>query len=268
VSADLDIAPPGDEADVARFATIVSRSLGPPPDRALAFVQRIGASGLRLARLGAEVVGGLGLLPMGHWFGGRAVPCVGITAVAVAPEHRSRGIAGELMRTVLEEARREGAALSSLYPATSPVYRAAGYETAGSFTAYRLAIGDVGPGARDRELRAAAGEGDAATMRALYDIRARSLAGLVERTPYFWQRVVDPIGDDARGYLVEGPAAVEGYVVLSQRAAPAPRQPMEIAVRDFVARTPAAARRILRLLADHRSMAQKATLVTGPGDPL
>jgi predicted acetyltransferase len=35
-----------------------------------------------------------------------------------------------------------------------------------------------------------------------------------------------------------------------------------------VARTPGAARRILRLLADHRSVARTATLVAGPGDPL
>jgi predicted acetyltransferase len=43
---------------------------------------------------------------------------------------------------------------------------------------------------------------------------------------------------------------------------------MEIVVRDAVARTPAAGCRILRLLADHRSMALAATITTGPGDPL
>jgi predicted acetyltransferase len=268
VTATLDIAPPADEADLARFAAIVSRSLGPAPDRAMSFVQSIGAAHLRLARVGAQVVGGLGLLPMGHWFGGRPVSCVGVTGVAVAPEHRSRGIAAELMRAALEESRREGVALSSLYPATSPVYRAAGYETAGSWTVYRLTIADVGPGARDRELRAAGAE-DTATIRAMYDARARFLAGAVERTPYFWRRVLEPIGDDARAYLVEGAGGAEGYAVLSHRdTASAPRQPMEIVVRDFVARTPAAGRRILRLLADHRSMARRATLVTGPGDPL
>jgi predicted acetyltransferase len=39
-------------------------------------------------------------------------------------------------------------------------------------------------------------------------------------------------------------------------------------VRDAVARTPAAARRILRLIADHRSIARSATLASGPGDPI
>jgi predicted acetyltransferase len=274
----LDIAAPSDEAELAAFGAIASRSFGFPRDRWQVRCQRLGASNLRVIREGADIVGGLAILPMGHWFGGRAVPCWGISLVAIAPEHRSRGMAAELMRTALEEAHREGVALSSLYPATFPVYRAAGYETAGNRIVYRLALPPLrigaGPGeggggsGEDCTLRAATRADDPATLRSLYEERARHAAGAVDRTAYFWQRVLDPpSGEEVQAYLVEGERRPEGYVVLSQGPA-TPHQPMEVTVRDAVARTAPAGRRILRLLADHRSLVRSASLASGPGDPL
>jgi predicted acetyltransferase len=263
----LDIAAPSDEAEIAAFGAIASRSLGLPRDRWAVRVERLGASHLRLIREGAHIVGGLAILPIGHWFGGRSVPCWGISLVAIAPHHRSRGMAAELMRAVLEEARLEGVALSSLYPATYPVYRAAGYETAGNRVTYRLALPPLRTGATACEMREATWAADEAAIRSLYDTRARHITGALDRSQYFWQRVLEPIGEDAQAYLVEGAARYEGYVVLSQAPA-APHQPVDILVRDAIAHTPAAGRRILRMLADHRSIARYATMASGPGDPL
>jgi len=266
VNLDLDIGVP-DPDDVPRFGAIAARSLGVSPERIPIWMERIGVRNLRVAHRGADVVGGLGVISMGHWFGGRVVPCTGISAVAVAPEHRSRGIAGELMRTALEEARRDGVPLSSLYPSTFPVYRAAGYETAGNRFVYRVPLANVASGGRELDVREATAE-DHPTLRALYDARARTIAAAVERTRYFWTRIFEPLGEDARAYLVTGDAGPEGYVVVSYRPSPSPLAPSELPVRDIVARTPAAARRILRLLADHRSVARTATLAAGPGDPV
>jgi predicted acetyltransferase len=268
VSLDLDIALPGDAADVARFGAIAGRSLGTPLERMPVWCDRIGASNLRLARRGSEIVGGLGMVAMGHWLGGRAVPCVGITAVAVAPEHRSRGIAGELMRTALEEARRDGVALSSLFPATYPVYRAAGYESAANRLVYRVPLTSVGAGGREPDIREATPD-DHATLRALYDARARITAGQVDRTRYFFVRIHEPAsGEDARTYVVEGDSGPEGYVVVWYKAGPSPLAANELTVRDVVARTPGAARRILRFLGDHRSIVAAVHVAAGPGDPL
>ena len=266
MSLDLDIAAP-DADEIVRFGAIASRSLGVPAERVPVWMERVGARNLRVARRGTEVVAGLALLPMGHWFGGRAVPCTGISAVAVAPEHRSRGIAAEMMRTALEEARHDGVPLSSLYPATFPVYRAAGYECAGNRFVYRVPLGSIGPGGREPDVREATLD-DHATLRAFYDARARCLNGAVERTRYFWTRIFEPFGEEARTYLVTGDDGPEGYVVVSYKPTPGPLAPNELPVRDAVARTPGAARRILRLLGDHRSVARTATLAAGPGDPL
>jgi predicted acetyltransferase len=268
VTLDVDIAPPANTGEIARFGSILVQSLGVPPDRVPAWMDRIGTANLRLVRRDSEVIAGLGLLPMGHWVGGRSVPCVGISAVAVAPEHRSRGIGAEMMRTALEEGRRDGVALSSLYPATYPVYRGAGYESAANRFVYRLPLTSLGAGAREPDIREATAD-DHAALRALYEARAKTTAGLVDRSRYFWVRIHEPAtGEDARTYLVEGNDGPEGYVVVWYKPGASPLAPNELTVRDLVARTPRAARRILRFLADHRSIVSAVSLVAGPGDPV
>jgi predicted acetyltransferase len=83
---------------------------------------------LRLAHLDGEVVGGYMLLPGGQFFGGRSVPAHGVTAVAVHPAWRRRGVAGALMRDCIRLARENGAALAPLHAATVRLYRRWGWE--------------------------------------------------------------------------------------------------------------------------------------------
>jgi predicted acetyltransferase len=263
----LDIAVPADDAELARFGAIASRSLGFPLERLPFVLQGIGAANFRVARRGGELAGGLGLLPMGQWFGGRSVRCVGVSVVAVSPEHRSRGIGSAMMRVVLEEMHREGVPLSTLYPATFPVYRAAGYETAGNRVVYRLTIPMLGAGTREPEVRAATAD-DRATVRTLHQAHARTLSGQIDRSDFMWKRVLDPFAEEANTYVVEGRSGPEGYIVLSRKPGGAPLAPMEMVVRDAVARTHAAATRLVRLLSDHRSIARYALLPSGPCDPL
>ena len=72
-----------------------------------------------------------------YWLG-RPVPMAGIAAVKVAPEHRGRGIGRSLMTEVLHLIDQRGYALSTLYPATMPIYRSGGWELAGA--KYRFTI--------------------------------------------------------------------------------------------------------------------------------
>jgi predicted acetyltransferase len=268
---DLDIACPADEREIAAFARIATQSLRiPSEEHASNILTRIGPPNLRVVRLGSEVVAGLGIIPMGHWFAGRSVSCAGVSVVAVAPEHRSRGIATELMRTLLEETRREGTALSSLFPATFPLYRATGYETAGNRFVYRIALSALGSGARGPEVRAATSQADFEAIRAIYDARVRSNNGPTDRSrsPYFWQRIFEPLADDVRGYLVRGEHGFEGYAVLSHRLSPEQLASRDLPIRDLAFATPSAAARLFRLLGDHQSIYRSATLVAGPADPL
>ena len=77
----------------------------------------------RVVREGDALVGGLVLFEFGQFWGGRSIPCAGVSAVAIAPEHRGRGAARALLERSLREAREQGRFVSALYPATQALYR-------------------------------------------------------------------------------------------------------------------------------------------------
>src|SRR5690349_11597851 len=65
------------------------------------WVDLLGTDNFREVRVGGQVAAGLGYLHMGQWFGGASVPCVGITAVGVAPEHRGSGLGSAMIRRMV-----------------------------------------------------------------------------------------------------------------------------------------------------------------------
>lgn len=71
---------------------------------------------------------------LGHeqWRGGRRVPTADVGGVAVVPEARGSGVGRALLTTLPAAARDRGAAVSALFPTVSAVYRALGWEVAGS----------------------------------------------------------------------------------------------------------------------------------------
>jgi predicted acetyltransferase len=263
VSTPFDLGPPRDDAELARYADLVSQALGPPPAYAREFVDRMKDQVLVLGRVDGQVAGGLGVLRFGHFFGGRSVPAGGITAVAVAPEHRGKGLAGAMTRAALDVCAAQGLVLSTLYPATCPVYRAAGYEIAGQRTFWRFPTASGAAPERTLRMREATAA-DRPAMKRLYDARARACAGVLDRSAYVWERVLEPIGDKAFAYVVQDKRDLVGYVVFTHKPQPFG---YEIVVKDALGATPAAIRRILTFFADHASLAKTWISVMGPGDP-
>jgi predicted acetyltransferase len=81
---------------------------------------------------GAQLVALARINDLTQWWSGRSMPMAGVAGVVVAPEHRGRGVGGQLMSALLDRAHELGYPISALYPATVPVYRATGYEFAGA----------------------------------------------------------------------------------------------------------------------------------------
>lgn len=120
---------------------------------------------------------------VGHeqWWGGRRVVGADVGGVAVAPEARGGGVARAVLGALLAGARERGAAVSALYPTVSPVYRALGWEVAGTLTTADLdtaslprgqAVGvDVRPG----------GAADVPLLTDLYERVARTRNGPLTR---------------------------------------------------------------------------------------
>jgi predicted acetyltransferase len=244
----------GKPADVDELAGILGWSFGDLAQGAQNWLANAGLEHVRVARRDGRVVGGLAVIPMGQWFGGRSVPMLGIAGVAVAPETRGRGIALSLMRSTLAEARERGIPLSTLYPATLTLYRLAGYELAGARFRFTARLKDLPLGPRD-PLVLPIDAGDEPEIEAAYQSFARTQNGALDRGDYVWRRVRAPRDGVARGFVVRGKAGIEGYLYAVQR--PNPGGMHDLLLTDFVTLSAPGARALLGLLADHRSTAHK-----------
>lgn len=229
------------------------------------FIDRIGPENIRILREAGRPVGGLGIIPMGQWFGGQRLAMGGIAAVAVAPDKRGRGVATQLMQAVVREMQAAGTPLSALYPATQPVYRAVGYELAGSRCLIRIPTGGIGLKQRLPELRMMT-PADIPAIQALYRERARQSNGALDRFPPLWDRVFKPKGDALPGFLAERDGRLEGYCVISREPKDGFRY--NLALTDMTVTTPEAGRRLLTLFADHRSLGDDVEFYGGPVEPI
>jgi predicted acetyltransferase len=237
---------------------------------------KAGAANVRVARAGGDVAGGLVLLPMAQWFGGRAVPMAGVAGVAIAPEHRGGGAATTMMRETLRGLRTDGFPISTLYPATQTLYRRVGYERAGVDVRHSIAAKSIDVRERAGRIRRAT-DADRAGIEACCRTRAAGTNGNLERGEYVWQRIRDGWLGKAHAYVVEegvveegvverGPGAITGYVFYLHRQSPE-RIP-DLACTDLCATTAVAARRLLGFFADHRSLAGKVSWTGPANDPL
>ncbi|HYO73290.1 MAG TPA: GNAT family N-acetyltransferase [Archangium sp.] len=263
-----DFGPPQGERENIAAEDIRAQAFALTPEEARGWQQKVeaGEAQLHVLREGGSVAATIVLIPMGQWFNGRRVPMVGIGGVAVAPERRGQGTATRLMRTALRELRSQGTPLASLYPATQPLYRRVGFEQSGSRHEIRAQLHGLDFQERTLALRPVT-EADVPALRDVYRRHAQRQQGWIDRTAYTWSRVTHPRGETAYGYLVEGSAGIEGYVYLSRRVVSQGRW-QELNLTDIVALTPAAGRRLLSFLGDHRSMAQEVVWRGGPADPL
>jgi predicted acetyltransferase len=125
----IDIRDAADVSERRRFAEVDAESFAGLASTNMRWLEAAAPRApLRLAHMDGEVVGGYMLLPVGQFFGGRSVPAQAVTAVAVHPAWRRRGVAGALMRDCIGLARDQGAALAPLHAATVRLYRRWGWE--------------------------------------------------------------------------------------------------------------------------------------------
>jgi predicted acetyltransferase len=202
----LDIREPTED-DRAAIATVVGVAFNfvvPPEVVTLA--------GSLAAYDGDRLVGTSRAVDMGQWFGGARVPCAGVAAVAVLPEYRGRGVAGHLMRQLLDERRARGDAVSTLYPANSELYRRLGYEFGGLWPEFNARVTDLpAGGAEVRELA----DGDMASVMACFSRFAAGHNGPIESAdPDRWARQVlahPNEGTHQRTVVVPGDGGIDGY---------------------------------------------------------
>jgi predicted acetyltransferase len=225
-----------------------------------------------VVRMGAfddagRLVGKITELPHAHWWGGREVPAAGVSGVAVRPEDRGGGLARTMLRALLAHARDRGAAVSALYPTVSAVYRSAGWEVAGTFSSVALDTASL-PAPRDTGA-VALRPGDATDLprvTELYQQVARCTDGLLTRRGGFFDEPPDtplPRGVDAIS-LAEVDGELAGALLLDRGRGYGPDARLD--VRTLLARTPAAARALVGVLAGWRTVTRTVRVPLLAGD--
>jgi predicted acetyltransferase len=262
---DLDYGPVRGPDEVERHVDVLRWSFAIPREDLVEFFARMGTEKIRVLRESGRPVAGLTLIPMAQLFGGRAVPMTGVNLVGTAPEARGRGVATRLMEASVREMRASGVPISTLYPAKQTLYRRVGWEIAGARWELSVGARDIDVTSRDLAVRAS-GPDDLPAIRTLHRESITGATGPIERPDFMWRRVVDPPKRDALGFVVEGAAGPEGYVYLHVARSEGLRQ--ELTITDLAAATPSAARRLLRFLADHDSLADRIVWFGNPADPL
>jgi predicted acetyltransferase len=226
------------------------------------WTEAIGHEHLRAVRRNGRTVAGISVIPMGHYFGGKSVRAGGITAVGVAPDQRGSGVGLWMIRQSLEELHSQGIPLASLYPATTAFYRRAGFERAAQRIIYEVPLAAIG--VRDYTLEAApAGPDEYASIKQLYAQQAARSSAFIDRPEFYWNQFLEPKEKRSYKFIALHDGVPEGYVVFFHTTWNEPLQ-----VRDIVAQTPGAGRRLLTLLADHRSIIETMRLPGGPNDAL
>ncbi|HZE34092.1 MAG TPA: GNAT family N-acetyltransferase, partial [Actinoallomurus sp.] len=191
-----------------------------------------------------------------QWWHGRAVPMGGVASVAVAPEHRGRGVGRRLAAGLLDLM--DGRPLSALYPATAPVYRSIGYEHAGGEYHLTLPPGPLRTLASGPVKVRRAEPADAAEVTALLrrlHAGARH-GGPIDRGESY---VRDVLADERLfSYLAEDGFLSFGWKDGSRR----------LAVHRCVAGSPETARALWAVVGSGSSIAETVEARVAPGDPL
>ncbi len=254
------------EADIEAWARLESNAFGFPKKGAADWLKACELQNVRLADHAGQVAGACIFVPMGQYFGGRRVSMTGFAGVAVAPFARRRGVGSGLMTNALRELHSEGVGLSMLYASNQPLYRAVGFEQAGTHVLHNIHPRDIACAERALDARWVEPSDDEA-LRALYTEVAQQQNGRLARGEYVWGR--QQRNGDARlnGFAVEGDAGLRGYVLYTGSRG-AQGEQVTTKVRDFVAGDLQAARRLWTLLADHSATVDRVQFGSGPGDPL
>jgi predicted acetyltransferase len=174
--------------------------------------------------------------------GGRSVPVGAVTAVAVLPTHRRRGLLTAMMRRQLENIRDAGEPVAALWASEGAIYGRFGFGVATQIAetrARRPAARLAAPPAPDRRLRAGPAGEFVDELRAIHARVARTRPGMLTRPGPWWdERLHDPEGQRDSSHPLRAVLADDAYAVYAVRRKWEDDGPAsDVVVRELVAAT-------------------------------
>jgi predicted acetyltransferase len=269
---------PAGEADVEALVRLIHHAFASTPDAEAKWI-RPNLANFRVVRERASEPASACLLrvPMGQYFGGKAVSMLGVAGVAVVPETRGKGTARWMMSHAMEEAREEGFALSALYASTQGLYRQVGYEQGGYRCVSTVLPHRIDVRAREPRVRRLT-EADEPAVRACYEKYASRFSGAVARGEYCWKRTREFRDKSFHGFGIDAAGGtggmggtdggLDGYVFLLQLRGGDTGDGISVEVSDLAFAGEAAGRRLLGFLADFSTTTKEISLAGPPLHPL
>jgi predicted acetyltransferase len=209
-----EVRTPGNDSEVERIGAMFAQAFDAGEDVVRRLVERADRSRIVAAFVDGAPVAATQVRPFGVFLGGRRVPLGGYSPVAVAPEHRGRGLGRLVSVAPLAAMRERGEAVAGLYPASTRLYRGAGFEVAGTWSERSVATRALlslprAPGVVARR----ATVDDRAALEACYARVAPTRHGHLDRPAGWWD---ETLWDDFRAshvYVVDGAdGGVAAYV--------------------------------------------------------
>jgi predicted acetyltransferase len=232
---------------------------------------------------GEEMVGTTGIYSLRMAVPGAVLPVAGVSAVAVLPSHRRRGVLRSLMhRQLADIAARGEEPVAALWATETPIYGRYGYGCATSDAYFEFGRGE---GALDRRapadpaltLRLAGPHAVTAELARVYDAVQSGQPGFFVRDDVWWDRVLHDEPEDRSGagplrcLLAQDAAGVRGYAVYSvterwNDATSLPDCPLH--VRELIAADPPAAAALWHNLLDRDLVTSVTAGLRSASDPV
>jgi predicted acetyltransferase len=202
---------------------------------------------VRVGELDGQIVASCVLYPLTAFVRGQRVPFIGVGSVAVAPEHRRRGIGEAMMRSALREMRQRGNSFSILYAFRGSYYRKLGYGTIEIVQPLAISPNNLPSSDEVRRTRRLMLP-DRPAVQALYDRVASQGHFTIERTAEWWMRRLWNYPGDWIVYEGRRRGQIEGYLYYEIDSTEGPFR-LAMTLTEVVAATPEAHRGLVGHLA-------------------
>ncbi len=209
-----------------------------------------------------EIIACVKIIPLKVSFKNKIVDAGGISAVAVLPGYRRRGIADMMLKDAIKRMFNAKYPFSLLYPFQHRFYRKYGWEFIGSAMLYEIEPSNI-PMFEERLNIRKMKISDREKIKKVYAEKILNVNFAVSRNDAFWTRVVFP--NFPNPYVYED-KDILGYVSFEMKKNG--RGLVEIEIKELVALTPEAYRGIWGFLASLTEQVVKIKYLAPPDEPL
>ncbi|MEN3037853.1 MAG: GNAT family N-acetyltransferase [Candidatus Kryptonium sp.] len=210
---------------------------------------------------GNEIIACMKIIPLKASFKGKIINLGGISAVAVLPEYRKRGIADMMLKDALKRMYEANYPFSILYPFQHRFYRKYGWEYIGSVMLYEVEPSNIvlfDERLKVRKMKISERE----KIKKVYAEKIKSINFALLRNDAFWTRIVFP--NFPNPYVYDN-REIEGYVSFEMKKNE--NSQIEIYIKELIALTPESYRGLWGFLASLSEQVSKIKYLAPLDEP-